>query len=77
MNNLPKFYNPENQTHEENRSRLYCIYLELYPWHGTDEAQFYDYPNFYEAVVAWADDDFYIQHLTAKVFLEVDRWLNG
>jgi len=76
MNNFTKFYDPENQTHEENTNRLYSTYLELYPWHGTEEAKSYDYPSFHDAVSEWADDDFYIQHLTAKVFLDMERWVN-
>lgn len=64
----PRFHDPENMTQEERSRNLMSLYLDLYPWHGTEEARSYDYPTFESAVTDWASDDFYIQHLTAKLY---------
>lgn len=68
MKNLPEFYHPENMTFKEQEQKLLALYQRLYPWHGTEEARHYDYPHFSEAVRNWAADDFYLQHLTAKLY---------
>ena len=77
MHTLPRFYDPESQTHVENTTRLLDLYKELYPWDGTDKAKYYDYPSFANAVTDWADDNFYAQHLTAKLYLDAEEWLNS
>lgn len=73
--NIPMFYDPESQTHQENTERLQTIYLELYPWHNTNQARYYDYPTFDDVVDDWASDDFYAQHLTAKIWKEAENFL--
>lgn len=72
---LPVCYDPESMTHAEQRQALETVYRAAYPWHGTPEAGSYDYPSFSEAVQEWASDEFYTQHLTAKLYLDTLLWL--
>jgi len=70
MNNLPRLYEPELKNTEEKRQLLWDIYIDSYPWHGTQEAGYYDYPSFDQEVIRWANDEFYIQHLLARLYLD-------
>ena len=74
MNNLPVCYDPESMTHQEQGEALQRVYFALYPWHNTDQAYAYDYPTFDQAVREWANDEFYVQHLTAKLYCETLDW---
>lgn len=69
MINKPRWYDPESLTTVDLESKLKALYVELYPWHGTSEARHYDYPAFSVALSDWANDDFYVQHFTAKTYL--------
>lgn len=75
MHNLPVCYDPESMTFNEQAAALHKVYAALYPWHGTEEASAYDYPTFDQAVREWAKDDFYVQHLTAKLYCETLDWM--
>lgn len=70
MSNKPRWYDPESWTFKEQETKLKELYLELYPWHGTPQAKYYDYPPFDQVVSEWASDDFYVQHLTSKLYCE-------
>jgi hypothetical protein len=70
MDSLPICYDPESMDFQSKSKILNMIYLECYPWHGTDQAKFYDYPSFVEAVEMWAKDEFYKQHLLSKLYLK-------
>lgn len=70
-------YDPESMTFEEQRKALDKVYKYCYPYHGTDEAGSYDYPTFDQAVREWARDDFYRQHLTAKLYCEALDWIGA
>lgn len=74
MSNKPRWYDPESLTFVQLHEKLYALYLEIYPWHNTDQACSYDYPTFKEAVEDWATDDFYVQHITAKVYKDMLDW---
>lgn len=67
-------YDPESMTFEQQRAALETVYQLCYPWHNTEEARSYDYPDFYEAVHQWAQDDLR-QSLTAKLFCETLDWM--
>lgn len=75
MKQLPEFYDPESMTFQEQEEKLKALYKSIYPWHGTEEANSYDYPSFSEAVRNWANDDFYVQHLTAKLYCNTVDWM--
>lgn len=68
-------YDPESLTFQEQETILKKVYLYCYPWHNTDQAYAYDYPTFDKAVRTWAKDDFYRQHLTAKLYCEALDWI--
>lgn len=75
MSNKPRWCDPESWTFKEQETKLKELYLELYPWHNTQDAKSYDYPTFYQAIRDWASDDFYAQHLTAKLYCETVDWM--
>lgn len=75
MKDLPTCYDPESMTFQQQETALKKVYMTLYPWHETDEAKHYDYPTFSEAVRQWANDEFYVQHLTAKLYCETIDWI--
>ncbi|XKX17700.1 hypothetical protein MVUOKPPV_CDS0303 [Klebsiella phage phi1_175008] len=68
-------YDPESMTFEQQRAALEKVYIYSYPWHNTEEARSYDYPTFEEAIREWAKDEFYRQHLTAKLYCETLDWV--
>lgn len=70
MDNLPECYDPENMSFLEKSRLVNKIYKDCYPWDGTDQAKYYEYPSFIEAVTVWANDDFYKQHLLSKLYLK-------
>lgn len=72
---LSIFYDPEVMTFKQQEAALIAVYVALYPWHGTPEQISYDYPSFNEAVRVWAGDEFYQQHLTAKLYCETVDWI--
>lgn len=69
-----QLYDPESMTFQQQKKALETVYQFCYPWHGTDQAYAYDYPDFYEAVRQWAQDDLR-QSLTAKLFCEALDWI--
>lgn len=69
-----QLYDPESMSFNEQAAALHKVYQYCYPWHGTEEARSYDYPTFEEAIREWAKDDFYVQHLIAKLYCETLDW---
>ncbi len=65
----------EDMTYQDIEDKLKVVYLYCNPWHGTDQAQHYDYLTFYESIDFWAKDDFYKQHKAAKFFKDTRDWL--
>lgn len=68
-------YDPESMTFDQQRAALEKVYQYCYPYHNTDQAYAYDYPTFDQAVREWSKDEFYRQHLIAKLYCDTLDWI--